>query len=558
MNPEQITIAAAIAEVRQRLDYPAALEPCNDTLVDVFERAVQRYPTKLAFSCMGRHLTFAELDQLSGQFAAYLQQRTDLRPGDRIALQMPNILQFPVALFGALRAGLVIVNTNPLYTQREMEHQFSDSGARAIVILTNMASKLEPVLPNTCIKWVIITELADLHAAPKRWLLNAAVKHLKKLVPAYDLPQAICFRQALNSMQGQAFEPVCGQADDLVALQYTGGTTGVSKGAMLSHANLIANMHQCEPFLQRAGLQDGEEIIMAPLPLYHVYAFMLHCVTMLSHGNHSVLIPNPRDIPAFLAEMKRTPFTVFVGLNTLFVSLMNHDRFRSLQFQRLKLTLSGGMALTDAAAREWQELTDCSVVEGYGLTESSPVVTLNPPGYARLGSIGIPLPGTEISIRTNDGVELPVGEPAELCVRGPQVMLGYWQRPEATVETVIDGWLYTGDIGQVEPDGFLRIVDRKKDMIIVSGFNVYPNEIENIMAAHPEVLECAVIGVPDASSGEAVKLFVVPRHSAVDAEQLRDYARANLTAYKVPRHIEFRSNLPKSNVGKVLRRELRN
>ena len=557
MNPEQITIAAAIAAARQQLDYPAMLTPSSDTLVDVFERAVKRYPAKLAFSCMGRRLTFAELDQLSGQFAAYLQQRTDLRPGDRIALQMPNILQFPVALFGALRAGLVIVNTNPLYTQREMEHQFSDSGVRAIVILTNMASKLEPVLPNTCIKWVITTELADLHAAPKRWLLNAAVKHLKKLVPAYDLPQAICFRQALNSMQGESFEPVCGQAHDLVALQYTGGTTGVSKGAMLSHANLIANMHQCEPFLQRAGLQDGEEIIMAPLPLYHVYAFMLHCVTMLSHGNHSVLIPNPRDISAFLAEMKRTPFTVFVGLNTLFVSLMNHDRFRSLQFQRLKLTLSGGMALTDAAAREWQELTDCSVVEGYGLTESSPVVTLNPPGYARLGSIGIPLPGTDISIRTDDGAELPVGEPGELCVRGPQVMLGYWQRPEATAETVIDGWLYTGDIGQVEPDGFVRIVDRKKDMIIVSGFNVYPNEIENIMAAHPEVLECAVIGVPDASSGEAVKLFVVPRHSAVDAEQLRDYARANLTAYKVPRHIEFRSSLPKSNVGKVLRRELR-
>ena len=561
MNPERINAGSiavpdAIAAARERLGYPATLEPCADTLVDVFERAVKQYPTKVAFSCMGRSMSYAELDQLSGQFAAYLQQKTDLRPGDRIALQLPNILQFPVAMFGALRAGLVIVNTNPLYTAREMEHQFNDSGARAIVILANMASKLESILPGTSLKYMWVTELADLHPAPKRWLLNAAVKHIKKLVPAYHLPVATPFRKVIQST-GKAFDPVGGHAEDLAVLQYTGGTTGVSKGAMLSHANLIANMRQCEPFLQRAGMNDGEEVILAPLPLYHVYAFMLHCVTMLSHGQHTVLIPNPRDFDGFIRDMARVPFTVFVGLNTLFVSLMNHGRFRDLDFKRLKLTLSGGMALTDIAARHWQEVTGCSVVEGYGLTESSPVVTLNPPGEVRLGCIGIPLPGTDIRIINPDGQELLAGEEGELCLRGPQVMQGYWQRPDATAETVVDGWLHTGDIARVEPDGFIRIVDRKKDMIIVSGFNVYPNEVENVMAGHPDVLECAVIGVPDANSGETVKLIVVPRHSTVDAEQLREYARANLTGYKVPRHIEFRDSLPKSNVGKVLRRELR-
>ncbi len=557
MNPESISVPDAIASAHQRLAYPTAIAPCDDTLVDVFERAVKQFPTKTAFSCMGQQLSYAELDRLSGRFAAYIQHQTDLRPGDRIAIQLPNVLQFPVVLFGALRAGLVIVNTNPLYTPREMEHQFNDAGARAIVIFASMASKLDAILPNTALKYVFVTEVADLHSPPQRWLLNAAVKYIKKLVPPYQLPMALPLRLALVSASGQVFTPVSSKASDLAVLQYTGGTTGLSKGAMLSHANLIANQRQCEPFLQRAGLTDAEETILAPLPLYHVYAFMLHCVTLLAHGQHTVLIPNPRDTDAFIREMARVPFTVFVGLNTLFVSLMNHNRFCDLDFKRLKLTLSGGMALTDAAAQHWRELTGCTVVEGYGLTESSPVVTLNPPGHTRLGSIGIALPGTDLKVVNDNGAELLAGEAGELCVRGPQVMQGYWQKPEATAETVVAGWLHTGDVALVEADGYVRIVDRKKDMIIVSGFNVYPNEVENVMSAHPEVLECAVIGVPDDSSGEAVKLIVVPRHSSVDVEQLRQYARANLTGYKVPRHIEFRDSLPKSNVGKVLRRELR-
>ncbi len=550
-------ITQALSSARKKLGYPAEIAASDATILDVFFIAVANYGERPAFSCMGKTLTFTDLDRLSAQFAAYLQQHTNLKPGDRIALQLPNILQYPVAMFGALRAGLVIVNTNPLYTPREMQHQFADSGARAIVVLVNMAKKVQDVLANTQLSYVFVTEMGDLHPLPKRLLINAAVKYVKKMVPAYELPQAISLQHSLSKMHGKQPTKVTLKKNDIALLQYTGGTTGIAKGAVLTHANLIANMLQCEPYLERAGIGKKAEVIIAPLPLYHIYAFMLHCVSMLAHGSHSVLIPNPRDMTAFIKEMTHYRFSMFVGLNTLFVGLMAHAKFAELDFSNLKLTMSGGMALTEAAASRWQEATGCAVLEGYGLTESSPVVSINPAGHARIGTIGLAVPSTEIKIISDDGESLPVGEIGELCVRGPQVTQGYWQNAEATSKTIIDGWLYTGDIAQVEADGFMRIVDRKKDMIIVSGFNVYPNEIENVVAMHPDVMECAAIGVPDSGSGETVKLFVVARNASLTAEALRAFAKENLTAYKVPRQIEFRNELPKSNVGKVLRRELR-
>ncbi len=550
-------VEAAIAAARAALGYPDTLTLDNGTIPELLARAVAQYADKTAFSCMGASLRYAELDRLSGQFAAYLQQHTDLVPGDRIAIQLPNILQYPVAVFGALRAGLVVVNTNPLYTPREMAHQFSDSGAHAIVILANMASKLESVLPETVIRHVIVTDIADLHPWPQLVLINAVARHVKKMVPPYRLPRATTWRRALALGSKSVLQPVKMTGDDIAVLQYTGGTTGVAKGAMLTHANLLADTQLSAVYMEKAGLAAGAETAIAPLPLYHVYAFMSHCLLMLQTGNHSVLIPNPRDIAGFVKTLSKQHFTVFFGINTLFVALMNDDRFRRLDFSTLKLTLAGGMALTRDAAEHWQATTGCAVLEGYGLTESSPVLTLNPPGHARLGSIGIPLANTEIRIVDDFGQSLGVGEAGELCARGPQVMKGYWQREQATQETIIDGWLHTGDIAVVDEDGFIRIVDRKKDMIIVSGFNVYPNEIENVMSGHPDIIECAAVGVPDADSGEAVKLFVVARSITLDADQLRSWAREQLTGYKVPRHIEFREALPKSNVGKILRRELR-
>jgi long-chain acyl-CoA synthetase len=557
MDPTRITVPDALDAARTRLGYTALPPTGARTLVDVFETAVRDYADRPAFTCLGHTISYRDLDVNSAAFAAWLQRHTDLQPGDRIALQLPNCLQFPIALYGALRAGLVVVNTNPLYTPPEMEHQFTDADVRAIVILANMASKLEGILPVTGIKHVVVTELADLHPAPRRYVINAVLRHVKRAVPPFHLPGAISWRSALAAGRSLRCQAVVPKPEDVALLQYTGGTTGVSKGAMLSHANLVANMQQCEPFLHRAGLVDGQESVVAPLPLYHVYAFMLHCVTMLAHGNHNLLIPNPRDIEAFVRELQRARFSVFVGLNTLFNALLNHDGFREIDFSALKLTLSGGMALTGITAQRWKDTAGCQIVEGYGLTESSPVLTLNPPEAVRLGSIGIALPGTDIKIISNDGQELLAGEAGELCARGPQVMQGYWRRPEATATTLIDGWLHTGDIASVDLDGYIRIVDRKKDLIIVSGFNVYPNEVEDVMATHPEVLECAVVGVPDDVTGEAVKLYVVPRSQTLDEDQLRTYARARLTGYKVPRHVEFRENLPKTNVGKVLRRELR-
>lgn len=527
------------------------------SVTEVFHASVERFSDKPAFSCMGRVLSFKELDRLSADFTAWLQHETDLEPGDRIAIQLPNVLQFPVAVFGALRAGLVVVNTNPLYTEREMQHQFEDSGASAILILANMADKLERVIEHTEIKHVLITELGDLHAFPKRQLINTVVRHIKKMVPRYSLPTAIGFRQALARGHELEHNEVVRQPDDVAALQYTGGTTGLAKGTMLSHCNLVANMLQARALMSEV-LGEGCETFVAPLPVYHIYTFTVNCLFSMVSGNHTVLITNPRDIDGFIKTLKSLKFTAFVGLNTLFNALNNRDDFRALDFSSLKLTISGGMALTKPVARRWEEITGCPIAEGYGMTETSPIVSFNPPQAIQLGTIGKPVPGTSVKAIDDEGNCVVFGEPGELCVKGPQVMKGYWNRPEDTAKTVNDeGWIRTGDIAVLQEDGYIRIVDRKKDMIIVSGFNVYPNEIEDVVASHPDIVEAAVVGVSDENSGEAIKLFVVSRNEELDAETLRKWCKERLAAYKVPKQVEFRDELPKTNVGKVLRRELR-
>ncbi|WP_457944489.1 AMP-binding protein [Vreelandella alkaliphila] len=528
-----------------------------NSVTDVFHSAIKRFANKPAFSCMGKTLTFADLDRLSANFAAWLQHETDLVPGDRIAIQLPNVLQFPVAVFGALRAGLVVVNTNPLYTEREMAHQFKDSNAKAIVILANMADKLEKVLDKTDIQHVLVTQLADLHDVPKRWLINAVVKHVKKMVPAYSLPNAVGFRDALKKGASLHHTEVQRTMDDVAALQYTGGTTGMPKGAMLTHRNLVANMLQARAAIGEH-LTDGEELVIAPLPVYHIYTFTVNCLFLMETGNHSLLITNPRDLPSFVKELKGLPFTGFIGLNTLFNALCNRDDFKQLDFSKLKLTISGGMALTKAAAKRWEETTGCPIAEGYGLTETSPIVSFNPTNAIQLGTIGKPVAGTSVKVIDADGNDVAMGEPGELCVQGPQVMKGYWQRDDETRNSIDEnGWFHTGDIAVLQDDGYIKIVDRKKDMILVSGFNVYPNEIEDVVAAHPDVLESAAVGVPDEGAGEAIKLFVVSKNSELDAETLRKWCKKELTGYKVPKYVEFRDELPKTNVGKVLRRQLR-
>ena len=524
----------------------------------VLKESCQRFADKPAFSNLGKTLTYGELYALSGAFAAYLQQHTDLKPGDRIAVQLPNLLQYPVAVFGAMRAGLIVVNTNPLYTARELEHQFNDSGAKALVCLANMAHLAEKVVPRTQVRHVIVTEVADLLAPLKRLVVNSVIKYVKKMVPAYHLPKAVRFNDALSKGKGATLVEASPQAGDVAVLQYTGGTTGVAKGAMLTHRNLVANMLQCRS-LMGANLKEGCEILITPLPLYHIYAFTFHCMAMMLIGNHNVLISNPRDLPAMVKELSRWKFSGFVGLNTLFVALCNNEAFRKLDFSSLKITLSGGMALQMSVAERWKAVTGCSICEGYGMTETSPVATVNPTERNQVGTIGIPVPSTVCKIIDDSGNELALGEVGELCVKGPQVMKGYWQREEATAEILdSDGWLKTGDIALIQPDGYMRIVDRKKDMILVSGFNVYPNELEDVLAGLPGVVQCAAIGVPDEKSGEVIKLFIVVKPGmTLTKEQVMEHMRANVTGYKVPRHIEFRDALPTTNVGKILRRELR-
>ncbi|MDW3711796.1 MULTISPECIES: long-chain-fatty-acid--CoA ligase FadD1 [unclassified Pseudomonas] len=524
----------------------------------VLKESCQRFADKPAFSNLGKTITYGELYELSGAFAAYLQQNTDLQPGDRIAVQLPNVLQYPIVVFGALRAGLTVVNTNPLYTAREMEHQFNDAGAKALVCLANMAHLAQDVLPRTGIKHVVVTEVGDMLPALKRLLVNSVVKYVKKMVPAYHLPQAVKLNDALAKGRGKPVKDASPAAGDIAVLQYTGGTTGVAKGAMLTHRNLIANMLQCKA-LMGANLNEGCEVLITPLPLYHIYAFTFHCMSMMLTGNHNVLISNPRDLPTMVKELGNWKFTGFVGLNTLFVALCNNEDFRKLDFSALKLTLSGGMALQLAAAERWKDVTGCAICEGFGMTETSPVVSVNPFQSIQIGTIGIPVPSTQCKVVDDEGNDLAIGAIGELCVKGPQVMKGYWQRQDATDEILsADGWLKTGDIGLIQEDGYMRIVDRKKDMILVSGFNVYPNELEDVLATLPGVLQCAAIGIPDEKSGEAIKVFVVVKPGAsLTKDEVMQHMRANVTGYKMPKAVEFRDSLPTTNVGKILRRELR-
>ena len=543
--------------------YPAGIAAEIDpdqypNVQSVLRQSCQRFADKPAFSNLGKTLTYGELYEQSGAFAAYLQQHTDLQPGDRIAVQLPNVLQDPVAVFGAIRAGLIVVNTNPLYTAREMEHQFNDSGAKALVCLANMAHLAEKVVPQTSIKYVIVTEVADMLSPFKRVLINSVIKYVKKMVPAYHLPNAIKFNDVLSKGQGQQVNEANPLSSDVAVLQYTGGTTGVAKGAMLTHRNLIANMLQCKA-LMGSNLNEGCEILITPLPLYHIYAFTFHCMAMMLLGNHNILISNPRDLPAMVKELSKWKFTGFVGLNTLFVALCNSEAFRKLDFSSLKVTLSGGMALQLSVAERWKTVTGCEICEGYGMTETSPVVSVNPIQNIQIGTIGIPMPSTLCKVINDAGEELPLGEVGELCIKGPQVMKGYWERPDATAEIMdSDGWLKSGDIAIIQPDGYMRIVDRKKDMILVSGFNVYPNELEDVMASLSGVLQSAAIGIPDEKTGELIKVFIVVKPGmTLTKDQVMVHMRANLTAYKSPKIVEFRDSLPTTNVGKILRRELR-
>jgi long-chain acyl-CoA synthetase len=530
------------------------------TLVSIIEASAARFADRPAFSCMGRTLSYRELDRMSAEFAAWLGKDLGLARGARVAIMLPNLLQYPVALFGALRAGMTVVNVNPLYTPRELKHQLVDSGAEAILILDNFAGTLEKVIADTPVKHVAVTGIGDLLAFPKRQVVNFVVRKVKKLVPPYRLPGHLTFDEALARGRAKGFTPVAVSQDDLAFLQYTGGTTGVSKGAMLTHRNMVANLRQMHAWIGPL-IEEGREVVITALPLYHVFSLVCNCLLFASVGGLNVLITNPRDIPAFVKELSKLPFTIITGVNTLFNALVQNAEFARLDFSHLKWAGAGGMALQASVAQRWHAVTGNYVQEGYGLTETSPVVTMQPASASEVftGTIGLPLPSTEVAIRDDEGGEVAPGEPGELCVRGPQVMKGYWQRPEATEQVMYaDGFLRTGDIATMDEKGFFRIVDRKKDMILVSGFNVFPNEVENVVTLHPDIIEAACIGVPDPKSTEAVKIFVVKRDGAsLDSAQVIAWCRESLTSYKVPKHVEFRDELPKTNVGKILRRALR-
>ena len=527
------------------------------SVIHLFEETCKKYAGKVAFENMGAQLTYREVDKLSADFGAYLQQELGLKKGDRIAIQMPNALQFPIAFFGALRAGLIVVNTNPLYTPREMEHQFKDSGAVAIVILANFASNLEKIISKTQIRHVIVTGLGDMLGGIKGSIVNFVVKNVKKMVPAYHLPNALSFKDVLKKgTQLKLARPVVTNGD-IAILQYTGGTTGVSKGAELSHGNLVNHntmiTHWFHPYLSTG----GEDIIITAIPMYHIFALTVNGVLMFTTGVKNVLITNPRDMKGFCKELRKHKFTIITGVNTLFNGLLNSPTFKDLDFSHLKGAIGGGMAVQDAVARRWKEVTGKPLLEGYGLSETSPVLCCNPlDGRYKMGTIGVPMPSTEVAIFDDNGNQLPQGEAGEICARGPQVMSGYWKQDNTSVFWP-GGWFKTGDIGTMDPDGFFKIVDRKKDMIMVSGFNVYPNEIENVIAGHPKVLEVAAIGVPDSRTSEAIKVFIVKRDETLTQEELLQYCRENLTNYKLPRHVEFKKELPKTNVGKILRRALK-
>ncbi|MEX2469337.1 MAG: AMP-binding protein [Pseudohongiellaceae bacterium] len=528
-----------------------------NTLNEVIDTIAKNHSDRPAFSCLGTTLSYGEVLDYSERFAAWLVNASSLEPGDRIAVQLPNLLQFPVVLYGALKAGLIVVNTNPLYTAHEMRHQFRDSGVKAIVILDSMCSKLQEILPETDIQTVIVTRLGDLQPFPKRTLLNFAARYIKRMVPAWRIPGAISFKRTIAARDELAKRPDWIKREDPALILYTGGTTGVSKGAMLSHGNLIANMMQvrCRALLV---LDDKTETVGAPLPLYHTYAFLLHCLVLPLAGNHNVLVPDPRDIGSLLGLWRRYRFTGFVGINTLYQAMLRHGDFDKLDFSVLRFAGGGGMAMSSSVMKDWEQRTGCAILEGYGLTECSPVVATNIQGRNKPGTVGPVVPETEVITVDDNGTTVGTGERGELWVRGPQVMLGYWQNPQATKDAITpEGWFKTGDYAEIDEEGFIRIVDRKKDMILVSGFNVFPNEVEDWVNNHPDVAESAAIGVPSESSGEEVKLFVVKSQDSLDEEAVIAHCRKGLTGYKVPKQVVFVDELPKSNVGKVLRRQLR-
>lgn len=537
---------------------PKDVEIPDITLIDLIDTTLTEYRSKPAFHCMGATITYDKLDQYSREMAAYFQEKLGLKPGDRLAIMLPNILQYPVALFAALRAGLTVVNVNPLYTARELKHQLKDSGAETIVIAANFAHTLAEVMDDTPVKNVVTTQLGDLLGFPKSLIVNFVVKFVKKMVPPFSIPSATTFNEVLGQGAGLNYTKPKLDGEDLAFLQYTGGTTGVSKGAMLCHRNLISNIYQARAWIE-SRVKKGEEIIVTPLPLYHIFSLVANCFTFSSIGGANVLIPNPRDMDGFVKELKKWPFTAFTGVNTLFNGLLAHPEFRNCDFSNLSVTLGGGMAVQKYVADEWKKTTGAPMIQAYGLTETSPAASINPFNQPEFnGSIGLPISNTYISIRDDDGKEVTHGEPGEIWIKGPQVMKGYWQRPEETKKVLTDdGWLKTGDVATMADDGYVTIVDRKKDMILVSGFNVYPNEIEDVICMHEGVLEAAAIGVEDAKTGEAIKVFVVKKEASLTKEQLIEHCRGSLTGYKVPKNFEFRDDLPKTNVGKILRRALR-
>jgi len=522
----------------------------------MLEESFQRFSRNEAFVNMGKGFSYKEIDKLSTNFASYLTNVAGLKKGSRIAIQMPNLLQYPIVMMGALKAGLILVNTNPLYTTREMEHQFIDSGSVAVVILSNFAYNLEKILPNTKIKTVIITDIGDMMGWPKRVLVNYVVKRIKKMVPSYKLPGHVSFLHALKKGAEIPFEKVEMTSDDVAFLQYTGGTTGVSKGATLTHRNIIANILQARQWF--LNLKEGEEVVITALPLYHIFALLVNCFLMITVGAKNILITNPRDMPAFIKDLKKYPFSVITGVNTLFNGLLNQPDFKDVSFEKLKYTMGGGMAVQRVVAEKWKEATKNPLAEGYGLSETSPVLSVNPlDGTERIGTIGLPMPSTEMKIMDDNGEEMPIGERGEICARGPQVMSSYWLRPTETENAFFGDWFRTGDVGIQDNEGFFTIVDRKKDMINVSGFNVYPNEIEDVISGLEGVLEVAAIGVPDEKSTEVVKIFVVKKNDSCTEESILAHCEENLTNYKRPKYIEFIEEIPKSNVGKILRRHLR-
>ncbi len=528
------------------------------SVTDVFEQAIERFGEKPSFANLGTTLTYSEMDRYTDQLASYLQGLPGMEKGDRVAIMMPNVLQNPISIFATLRAGFTVVNTNPLYTSRELKHQLSDSGAKAIIVMENFCHTLEEVIDETPVQHVITTQLGDLLRFPKSIIVNLVVKYVKKMVPAFSLPQRVTFNNALQQGAARPHQAVPCSHDDLAFLQYTGGTTGVAKGAMLTHGNMIANMQQASAWIKNI-VEDGKEVIITALPLYHIFSLTANCLTFMKAGGLNYLITNPRDMPGFVKELQGLRFTAMTGVNTLFNGLMNTPGFEKIDFTSLKLSLGGGMAVQQPVAERWQKLTGTPLLEAYGLTETSPAVCINPLNLKEYnGAIGLPVPSTEVSVQDTEGNILPQGEIGELCVRGPQVMKGYWQRPEETAKVISsDGWFKTGDVAQMDEQGYFRIVDRLKDMILVSAFNVYPNEVETVIASHEGVLEVGVIGHPNEASGEVVKAVIVKKDPALTEEAVIEHCRKNLTGYKVPKIVEFRDELPKTNVGKILRRELR-